>query len=328
MNEIETYCYRFTVLKLINMKSNLFKNITRIVLWTPVTNNRYILNLFTGCSLVLLLQGCCNTYCALFMNKNPSTCDKLCKTNYDKATDKEWELLKEEQDSLAKANLTGGAPIRETIKKPPGEYFANTISAGPNINFKSAKEENTYGQSKHQPGIGAAIGLGTAFPISNKVGVAISIGFKQNNASEKFEYTEPGGGGGSTNYKDDYKYSYAGISLLGQYWITNNLAIAAGPQVDYLVNASLKRGSDSKKESIKNSSITIGLDAKIGLKYEIPNGYRCSKWGLSLFYDHRISRLNKKEDNGFPVPAYRMKSVHLGLNYFICGKCGKPKKID
>lgn len=199
-----------------------------------------------------------------------------------------------------------------------GEYFHYDVTVGAAASFKSSKDEYSYGESKHTPGVGPFISIGTAIPLTAKWGVAGEIGFKQSVASEKTEYNEPGGGGGNTEYKQTYKYNYITGGLMAEYWMAPGLAIAAGPELNYLVSANVKTTGSPDKEDIKKTSTSVGLDAKLGLKYEIPrSNNRRSKWGLQLIYDHRLSRLNKKEDAGMSVPAYRMRSLQLGLSCFL-----------
>ena len=131
------------------------------------------------------------------------------------------------------------------------------------------------------------------------------------------------GGGEPTEYKDTYKYNYVTANALVQYGVAKRLSIVAGPELNYLVSASVKAGGSSgtgDKESITGSSNRIGVGILAGLKYEIPAGNKRSKWGLSLIYDHRLSRLNKKQDMGYDVPAYKMKGVQLGVSYFLRNK--------
>ncbi|MFM9911592.1 MAG: porin family protein [Chitinophagaceae bacterium] len=235
-------------------------------------------------------------------------------------------------DSVVSISNTNTLPKKKSPGHTiPGEYFATTITGGPAMNFKSSNDAYGGGYGKHKPGIGFHFALGTLLPFTPRWALATSLRFTQKNASEEIGYTEPGGGGGSTEYKDNYSYNYLGAAVMAQYRLSRQLSLAAGLEVNYLLSASVKNGGRSgsgEKQNLNESSQKVGVDVIAGVKYEIPSNRGRSKWGLNLFYDHRISRLNKKEDNGFPVPAYRMKSVHLGLNYFICGKCGKPKKMD
>lgn len=219
-----------------------------------------------------------------------------------------------------------GTPI-PTKKSPgrigntlPGEYFATTITAGPLLNFKSSAESYGGGYGKHEPGVGLNIGVGTVLPFNKHWAIAPALRFTQKNASEKISYSIPGEPG--MEFKDKYSYNYLGGSLLAQYRVSRNVSLVAGPEVNYLLSSSMKP-SEGEKQSLNKSSTKVGLDLIAGIKYEIPSANRRSRWGIQLMYDHRISRLNKKKDeDGQDVPAYRMKSLQLGVAYNICG-CGK-----
>jgi hypothetical protein len=209
----------------------------------------------------------------------------------------------------------------------PGEYFATTITLGPSLNFKSSNEDYGGGYGEHEPGVGLNIGVGTVLPFDKHWAIAPSLRFTQKNASEKLGYSVPGGGGGM-DYTDKYSYSYIGAPILAQYRAGKHLSFVAGPEINYLISASVKNdGSNGsgEKQNITNSSQKFGFDLLAGIKYEIPAGNKRSRLGLQLMYDHRLSRLNKKQDDyGNDVPAYNMKSFQLGLAYNICG-CGKKK---
>jgi Outer membrane protein beta-barrel domain len=200
-----------------------------------------------------------------------------------------------------------------------GEIFSNTITIGPALSFKSSNDKYGSSYGKHEPGIGFHVGAGTLLPFNTHWSVAPSVRFKQMTASETISYAMPGGGE-PTEYKDTYKYNYVTANTLVQYRVAKRLSIVAGPELNYLVSASMKSGGNSgtgERTSLTKSSNRIGLDIIAGLKYDIPAGNKRSKWGLSLIYDHRLSRLNKKQDMGYDVPAYKMKSVQLGVSYFL-----------
>lgn len=210
----------------------------------------------------------------------------------------------------------------------PGEYFATTITTGSSLNFKSSKEEYGGGYGKHKPGVGFNIGVGTVLPFNKHWAVAPAVRFTQKNASEKIEYPSPGGGGTEV-YKDNYSYNYLGGTMLAQYSAGKHVSFVAGPEVNFLIASSVKNGGSSgtgEKQSLNKTSQKVGLDLLAGVKLEIPAKNSRSRWGLQLMYDHRLSRLNKKKDeNGVDIPAYKMKSIQLGLAYNICGSCGKKK---
>jgi hypothetical protein len=215
--------------------------------------------------------------------------------------------------------------IIEGIK--PAEYFATTITVGSLLNFKSSNEDYGGGYGNHEPGVGLNIGVGTVLPFNKHWAVAPAIRFTQKNASEKLEYSATGGGGTET-YIDKYSYNYLGGTMLAQYRAGKHVSLVAGPELNFLLASSVKNGGSSgtgEKQNLNKTSQKVGLDLLAGIKFEIPAINKRSRWGVQLMYDHRLSRLNKKKDeNGQDVPAYKMKSVQLGLAYNICG-CNKKK---
>lgn len=316
MKRSDNNCHSLALLKTTFMKKNfsaLFINSSSVILQLIITG--FIIFYLAGCS--------CYTYCTmtsiLHHKINPRTgksdCDELCRYHEESGGN----------TNSSADSVSGGNNVQRT-RKLPGEYFSNIISAGPNLSFKNSDEKFTYEEKKNQPAVGFQLGIGTAFPISKKFGLAPSVQYKQTSASEKLSYSSTGGGS-SSSYKETCKYSYIAATVLAEYWAGNHFAIAAGPELNYLTSAALKSSgtnTTTNKENIKKRSTALGVDIKLGFKYEIPakNNQR-SKWGMSLFYSHRLSRLNKKEDMGYPVAGYKMKSLQLGLNYFWCVKCGK-----
>jgi opacity protein-like surface antigen len=272
--------------------------------------------LISALGLFFMLEGCCEPYCIIFGDAN--NCKDYC-------SDEElaWRIRNNDyRDSVDAAKSS--AP---TIPPPiPGEMFALSITLGSTLNFKSS--EDSYGGSygTHEPGIGFNLGVGTLIPFNKHWGIAPSLNFTQMNASEKLDYSIPGGT--NMEFTDKYSYNYLGARFLGQYRAGKRLSFVAGPEVNYLLGASVKNSGSSgsgEKQSITSSSQKLGFDLLAGVKYEIPAGNKRSRLGLQLMYNHRLSRLNEKQDvNGYDVPAYHMKGFELGLSYFICG-CGKKK---
>lgn len=188
-------------------------------------------------------------------------------------------------DAVAQANTIDSSRQSKSPKiidgPKLGEYFSTTLTAGPLLNFKSSNEEYGGGYGEHKPGVGFHIGIGTVLPFSQHWSVAPSLRFTQKNASEQMSYSEPGGSG-SMEYKDSYSYSYVGGTLLAQFRASKQISLVAGPEVNYLVAASVKNGGSSgtgEKQSLNENSQKAGLDVLAGVKYEIPskNGRR-SKW--------------------------------------------------
>ena len=198
-----------------------------------------------------------------------------------------------------------------------------TVTAGPNLSFKSSDEKNTGGT--HQPGVGFQFGVGTVLSFNNEWAVAPSLLVKQNNASEKLSYGE-GMYASSTTTK--YSYSYLSAPVLATYKASNNLSIFAGPEINALLGASAKTTTNTgtgQKESLNNSSVKVGVGVQAGARYAIPSSKGDSRWMIQLLYDHRISRLNKKTTEtyyggggGYSTPAWHMSSFQLGVVCDIC----------
>lgn len=207
------------------------------------------------------------------------------------------------------------------------------IIAGPNISFKSSKEgDDVYGNNghKHEPGIGFQVGMGSKVAFTEKFSVNTALLLKQNNASEKISYGytdpgypgSPGGSGGET--KDKYSYTYLSAPVVASYQVGKQAEVFAGPEVNYLLKSSVKReggtgGGD--KENITKSSVKLGVGVQAGIKYRFPSGEGDSPFGVQLLYEHRLSRLNKKNPDGYStydVPAWNMKGFQVGVTCSVC----------
>lgn len=205
--------------------------------------------------------------------------------------------------------------------------ISSQIIAGPNISFKSSNEgKDVYGNNaqKHQPGPGFQVGLGYNLEFNDKFSVSPSILLKQNNASEKIKYmnTDPGSpNGGESN--DKYKYTSLSAPVVANYKVGKQVQVFAGPEINYLLKASVKRkggtGTDDK-ENITSNSAKVGVGIQAGVKYSIPAGNGDSPFGLQLLYEHRLSRLNKKGSDGYSYnsPAWNMQGFQLGVTCSIC----------
>lgn len=291
----------------------------------------YFIRTALAAAILVIMDSCaCDTWCKFMNGANnevhqvkggDADCECLCRPNLPRCED-----LRKQAANNTTTPDSAAAPVPTLRNSPlPGEYFSTVITAGPNLSFKSSKEEYGGSYGGHEPGIGMQLGVGTVLPFNNHFALAPSIRFSQKNASETFGYSEPGG---SVEYKDKYTYNYVGGMVLAQFRVSKNLSLVAGPEVNYLLSASMKSGGSSgtgDKESITKSSARLGADILAGVKYDIPVANGRSKWGLQLIYDHRLSRLNKKKDEtGMEVPAYNVTGFQLGLAYNICG-CGKNK---
>lgn len=206
--------------------------------------------------------------------------------------------------------------------------ISSEIIAGPNMSFKSSKEgSDAYGTDdhKHKAGAGFQLGIGYTLGFTDKFSVSPALLLKQNNASEKikYNYTEPGSTGGGEN-TDKYSYTSLSVPVVANYQVGKQVQVFAGPEFNYLLRASVKskgdNGSDNK-ENITKNSVNVGVGVQAGVKYKIPSGNGDSPFAVQLLYEHRISRLNKKNPEGYGnynTPAWNMKGFQLGVTCSIC----------
>lgn len=217
-------------------------------------------------------------------------------------------------------NLPKSAPVLPFGIKSIG----TTVTAGPNLSFKSSKEDYGNSNHKHSPGAGFQVGVGSIIKFTDKVSFTPGLLFKQNNASEKLTYST-GGTGPSYSSEAKYKYNWLSAPLLLNYQATEKLSIKAGPELNYLVKASAKitEESETNTEDITDESQKLGVGAQVGLSYNLSED---GAWILSLLYDHRLSRLNKKDGGtggNYEVPGWYMRSIQLGVTCSICNLLGK-----
>lgn len=214
--------------------------------------------------------------------------------------------------------------LRDDNGCPFGSQSAQSyITAGPNMSFKSAGSD-VYAGGSHKPGIAFQAGFGTIYRFNDKWSVNPALVYKMNKASEEATITDGDSGSSpSSDIKDNYSYSYLSLPILAQYNITDDLTVSAGPEVNYLLKSKVKSSmsyggmSHDSEEDLTDNSVKVGLGVQVGMKYQIPD----SKFGVSVTYDHRISRLNEKNPEGYgnyTVPAWKMKSVQVGVTCLIC----------
>jgi hypothetical protein len=111
---------------------------------------------------------------------------------------------------------------------------------------------------------------------------------------------------------------------MAQLKLSDQMTASAGPELNYLLGASSKGESTyggGGKTSLTESSVKLGLGIQLGVKYEIPN----SPVAIQLVYDHRLSRLNEKNESdyypgggSYDSPAWNMKSIQLGVSCSLC----------
>lgn len=200
------------------------------------------------------------------------------------------------------------------------------LIGGPNLNFKSSKEGgDVYGNNghKHQPGVGFQLGWGLELGFNDKFSFSPGLLLKQNNASEKIKYSyiEPGAPSGETT--DKYSYTSLSAPLTANYKVGKQVSVFAGPEINYLLKANVRskrpNGRESK-ENITKNSVKLGVGVQAGVRYQIPSGQGDSPFGVQLLYEHRLSRLNKKNSDGYTysTPAWNMKGFQVGVTCSLC----------
>jgi hypothetical protein len=210
-------------------------------------------------------------------------------------------------------------------KMPLGiKSIQSFITMGPNLSFKSSKENYGNVNHKSKPGVGFQFGFGTSYYFTDRFAITPSLLFKHNTATETISYNTTGepGGGAAQETSTKYSYSYLSVPILATVKINKQLTVMAGPEANLLVGAKTrsKYAGNTEKEDISSSSVKAGLGVQAGVKYDIPG----SPIGIQLIYDHRISRLNKKSSEyytgggGYTTPAWNMKSIQLGVTCAIC----------
>lgn len=205
--------------------------------------------------------------------------------------------------------------------------ISTEIIAGPNMSFKSSKEgDDVYGGNdhKHKAGAGFQLGMRSNLGFTDKFSVSPALLLKQNNASEKIKYTYTEPGSVSEESTDKYSYTSLSVPIVANYQVGKQVQVFAGPEFNYLLNASVKskggNGGDNKENITKNSA-KVGVGVQAGVKYKIPSGNGNSPFGVQLLYEHRLSRLNKKNPDGYGnynSPAWNMKGFQLGVTCSIC----------
>jgi hypothetical protein len=224
--------------------------------------------------------------------------------------------------SPAEANVS----MRTAKSLPLGiKGIRSHLIAGPNMSFKSSKEDYGNIDHKHKPGVGFEMGFGSTLSFSDKFAVSTGLVFKKNNASEVLSYSstgEPGTGGSTTEYESKYSYSFISVPLVAEYKLTDQLTAIAGPEINFLTGATVKSSGygDTEKTDIKDNSVKTGISIQAGIRYTIPK----SPIAIQVVYDHRLSRLNEKSDYYIPggssgdTPPWRMSGFSLGLIFDAC----------
>jgi Outer membrane protein beta-barrel domain len=232
------------------------------------------------------------------------------------------------------SSISGSLNIQQNLQRTKAEKklplgikkINSHLVAGPNISFKSSKEDYGNVQHKHKPGIGFQAGIRSDYFFSEKFAVTAGLLFKQNNASEELNYNspgEPGGGNYNENFTTKYQYNYLSVPILAMYQATENLSVSAGPELNYLVGASSKT-DDGDKESLTKNSTKFGVGVQAAVKYKFAG----VPIAVELLYDHRISRLNEKTTayspgSSYDSPAWNMKGIQLNI---VCALCELLKK--
>lgn len=286
-----------------------------------------LIKLILAGTMILYLTGCsCRKYCAitraasrLAMGSDATSdldCDQYCRLK-EEGAGAAYSAGPSQEPGDSVAGVGYPLPQKKNPQEISGEAMSNVFSAGPTFSFMSTDGDMNYEGVKSKGGIGVQFGFGTALPFSPVISVAPSIRFKQLSASETISYSSPGSPGYES--KTTSAYNYLGANLLAQFRVSTGLRVLAGPEITCLLSASTKDVGSSgsgEKQKITGDSQKAGVDLLAGFKYEIPARNKRSQWGLSLIYDHRLSRVNKKQTDGYDVPALKMKGLQLGIAYF------------
>jgi hypothetical protein len=203
------------------------------------------------------------------------------------------------------------------------------VIAGPNISFRNSKEDFSGVNHKNKSGIGVQFGVGSTYFFSEQFAVDASLVFKNNRAGEVINYSA---GSSSQDYESTYSYSYLSVPILAEIKLSDMLSVMAGPEINYLLGASVKESGSgsSEKTSITKSSVKAGVGLQAGIRCAIPR----SPIAVQVIYDHRISSLNKKSGSSdyypgggsYDDPASHMKSVQVGVTCALCELMKKNRK--
>jgi hypothetical protein len=231
------------------------------------------------------------------------------------------EILSGEMKLAEKKRSTGLIKMK---KLPLGIKGMNThIIAGPSMSFKSSKEDYGGTDHKSKAGLGFQFGIKSTFTFSEKFDVSSALILKKNTAGEVLSYPTTGepGSGSTQKYESKYNYTYLSVPLMAEVKLSDRFTAMAGPEVNLLMGANVKTSGygETEKTDIKDNSVKTGFGLQAGVKYEIPG----SPLIVQLIYDHRISRLNEKSSEyypggGYETPAWKMKSVQIGIACSIC----------
>ncbi|MBC7948194.1 MAG: PorT family protein [Chitinophagaceae bacterium] len=283
----------------------------------------------------LVIHGCCIPPGAFEAKNKPCNCgDDKKSLAENEPQDKETQdvsLPIGKGGGLSATSVQGwpsqwpAAKVEEDKKLPLGiKAITTSVIAGPNVSFKSVKDSDDNGDNK--PGIGFQIGVGSSYHFSKEFAVRTSLLLKQNNAREVYSFSTPGEPGGNPiveEFKSNYSFSYLSVPILAEWKLSKQLTAVAGPELNYLLGASVKTTGygDEDKTKITDNAVRFGAGVQLGLRYRLPG----SPIGFQLLYDHRLSRLNEKNESdynpgggSYESPAWRMSGFQLGMDFSLC----------
>jgi len=153
------------------------------------------------------------------------------------------------------------------------------------VGLMSANAQTSFGV---KAGVNLANGAGDVEEADTKLGLHIG-GFAEFMFTEKFAfqpellYSMQGykyeedievGDGSSVNVEDKIKLDYINIPLIFKYYVTEGLAIEAGPQVGFLVSAKeeLEGGGESEEFDIDEAYNSLDYGVNFGLSYSLDMG--------------------------------------------------------
>lgn len=206
---------------------------------------------------------------------------------------------------------------RKEKKLPLGiRSIGTTLLAGPNMSFRSTEESFGGANFKKKPGLGFQVGVGSRIGFSKQFNVSPALLLKHNTAKTEYSYNN---GSDQMESKTTYSYTWLSMPVHAEFLMGERFTLLAGPEVNVLLAAKAK--DEQSSENMKKNSVGVGLGAQAGFRLGLSSK---SDLALQVIYDHRISRLNKKEMEyggggyGYEAPANRMSSIQASL---ICDLC-------
>ena len=157
---------------------------------------------------------------------------------------------------------------------------AQDFSFGPKVGYNNAKLEGKSWQQFHDNN--SIDGF--------HVGVFAEIRFDKFAIQPEVYYSSAGGKWKGTienaDFEHDFNLNYVNVPLMLKYYLTNGIAIEAGPQAGFLTDSKVKFSDldpDSSKFNEFDFSVNVGLSINLPLNFMISARYNA---GLTNVIDH------------------------------------------